>query len=183
MPRTKPGRTHRDGGTLREPRHCSLAAWPGLWCFLGLFVAPSALAAPTPKGTAIVNVATISADGSTGPLQSMPATVTVRIPTHATLELLEYAPRSPAARPESVVQGAWQPNPLARAAAQPLPLPRLAGSNAPVDLSQPLPLLATSYFHQGDPVSTSIPAPSLPRSAALALDGAAQPAGGFTSYR
>src|SRR5947209_2829332 len=61
MPRTTPGRTHRDGGTLREPRHCSLAA-------------------------------------------------------------------------------------------QPLPLPRLAGSNAPVDLSQPLPLLATSYFHQGDPV-------------------------------
>ena len=54
MRRTKPGRTHRDGGTLREPRHCSLAAWPGLWCFLGLLVAPSALAAPTPKGTAIV---------------------------------------------------------------------------------------------------------------------------------
>jgi len=152
MPRNEPGRTRCDGGTLREPRQRSHPARPGLWLVLGMIFAGPLLAAPTPRGTAIVNVASISADGSTGALSSAPAVVTVRIPTRATLELLENAPRSSSAKPEAVVQGSYQSSPEAGAPMRPLALPRLAGASAAMDLAQPVPLLPTNFYHQGDPV-------------------------------
>src|SRR5882762_3871558 len=152
MPLLEPGRTPCDGGTLREPRRRSLTARPGLWLVLGVVFAGPLVAAPAPRGTAIVNVASISADGTTGALSSGPAVVTVRIPTRASLELLQDAPRSPSAKPEAVVQGSFQSSPEAGAPLRPLALPRLAGANAAMDLSQPVPLLPTSYYHQGDPV-------------------------------
>ena len=106
------------------------------------------------QGDSIVNIASVTAVGTTnaGPTDSNPATVAVRIPTKAVLDLLEYAPRSTAATAESVVQGAFRAGPEVTADLQPLPPPRLTGAAGALDLAHSLPLLATGYYHQGDPV-------------------------------
>jgi hypothetical protein len=106
------------------------------------------------QGDAIVNVASVDAQGvqSGGPIQSNPTTVSVRIPTPALLDLMEYAPRAPNATQESTMQGAYRNGPSPTAALVPLPLPRPIGAGGPLDLTRPLPVLATSYYHQGDPV-------------------------------
>lgn len=133
---------------LRVRRGRGVRASSCLGAVLLLLFAPAVTAGQATQGDAIVNVATVISDGAVSATSSGPATVTVRIPSLAKIELLQYAP---GAHAELVVQGAYQPtqDPVAFAL---LPLPRLTGAAAPLDLSQPLPLAVTRQYHQGDPV-------------------------------
>ncbi len=119
-----------------------------------LCMATPALADVAGQADSIVNIASVTAQGATnaGPTDSNPATVTVRIPTKAVLELMEFAPRSSAATRESVLPGAYRPSADPTAALVALPSPRLAGAAGSLDLTSSQPLLATGYYHQGDPV-------------------------------
>ena len=144
-------RGDRDGGLQRKPvRHRATAA-ALVFVALVLALARPAAAATARQGDAIVNVATARSQ-TDPPIDSAPATVRVRIASAGTLTLLQYAPRSPSAAPEATAQGAYQNGPAPTGTLQPLPAPRLAGASAPLDLSQNLPLLQTSSYHQGDPV-------------------------------
>ena len=135
---------------LRISSGCGARAAPCLGAAVALLLAsaPAVAAERAVQGDAIVNVASVSADSLAGVINSGPATVTVRIPTPAKIELLQYAP---GAHLEAVLQGSYQPDPATGAFA-PLPLPRLSGAAAPLDLSRPLPLAPASQVHQGDPV-------------------------------
>ena len=133
----------------------SLAGWAPLGALLvALFLAGPAAADVAGQGDSIVNIASVTGMGATntGPTDSNPAIVSVRIPTAAVLVLMEYAPRSTAATPESVLQGAYRPSADPAASLLPLPSPRLTGAGGPLDLTHSLPLLATGTYHQGDPV-------------------------------
>ena len=106
------------------------------------------------QGDTIVNIATVTAQGTTngGPTDSNPATVSVRIPTKGVLELMGFAPRSTSATQESVSPGAYRPGADPTTPLVALPAPRLTGAAGPLDLSHSQPLLDTGYYHQGDPV-------------------------------
>ena len=109
-----------------------------------------AAGAKAAQGQSIVNTATITSSEEPVPVTSGEAIVRVRIPTPATIELLQYAPTVATAQHEAVAQGAYQ------AGADPatlvaLPLPRPTGG-APIDLSRPIPVVGTGRYHQGDPV-------------------------------
>jgi uncharacterized repeat protein (TIGR01451 family) len=109
-----------------------------------------ASAASGAQGDQIQNIASVSASGF-APVASNPAVVTLRIPTPATIELLQYAPAAPGAQGEAVVQGAFATGAAPGAPFSPLPPPTPVGSSA---LAVPgnLPLVTTQLFHQGDPV-------------------------------
>src|SRR5260370_42609257 len=133
----------------RFARRAPFGALLAFFCLAGPAAASVAV-----QGDAIVNVASVDAQGvsSGGPIPSNSTTVSVRIPTPAFLDLMEYAPRAANATQESTVQGAYRNGPSPTAALVLLPLPRPTGSSTPLDLTRPLPVLATSYYHQRDPV-------------------------------
>jgi uncharacterized repeat protein (TIGR01451 family) len=126
------------------------AACVTLVCALA-FAAP-ARAASGVQGDQILNVAAVGADGLPVAITSSPAAVTVRIPTPATIELLQYAPGSARARPEALVPGVFRSGAGVGALFTPLPLPKLTGAPAALALPASLPLLVSGQFHAGDPV-------------------------------
>ena len=162
MYRSRQYRAARDQGIAVRPAGPGLASRLGIskgcraWAapFLGgalallLSPAPAAGAPRAVQGDAIVNVATVTKDLLPLNFNSTPATVVVRIPSPAKIELLQYAP---GAGLEAVVQGAYQTGPTTGVFSA-LPLPRLTGAAGPLDLSQPLPLSPAGHYHQGDPV-------------------------------
>src|SRR5438105_14722259 len=123
MSYSAPCRGDRDGGLQRKPvRHGTVVPmWR--WIALVFLLPPAAAATSATQGDAVVNIATVRSQADP-PTDSAPVTVRVRIPTPATLLLLEYAPRSPAAAPESVAQCAYQNGPAPTGTPQPLPPPR-----------------------------------------------------------
>jgi uncharacterized repeat protein (TIGR01451 family) len=116
-------------------------------------LAPAAASPQSPvQGDRLVNVVRVSAGGAADAVESAPAAITVVIPVAGTIELLQYAPGLPGARPEPVVRGAFRTgagdaDPLA-----PQAPPRLSGADAALDLSAPLALAAVTQLHQGDPL-------------------------------
>ncbi|HEY2029802.1 MAG TPA: OmpA family protein [Myxococcales bacterium] len=119
--------------------------------FLAFFslAAPAFAVQKAAQGDAVQNIATVSAAGFDTVI-SAPATIKVRIPSPPKIELLVYAPRSPAETPEQVAGGAFAAG-AADAALKPLPIP-LPIAGGPLDLSAPLPLVGTRLYHQGDPI-------------------------------
>ncbi len=124
-------------------------------------LAPSALAqGATPvQGDQIANVATVTSSVDPAPNTSAAAVVTVRIPSTASIDILEYAPAAPAAVPTPVVQGAYRTGPNPADPFAPLALPQPAGAPAPLPLPGNLPLLVTGQVHQGDPVFVRVSDP------------------------
>lgn len=112
-----------------------------------LFPASDATAA---QGDRIVNTAFISQSGT--PAVSTSASVTVVIPTPATIEFLLYAPGAPGAQPVPVAPGAYRSGAAPTSPFVALPFPQTVGSLTPIDLNQPVPLVPASQVHQGDPL-------------------------------
>ena len=138
----------------------SARSLPSGWAALGgaLLVAALGFAGSAAAGTLkagpgqhIDNVAAVSSAEQPAPYSSPPATVQVRIPTPARIELLQLAPTAPGRKAESIVRGLYATGPNPTDPLAPLALPALAGGG-PLDLSTPLPLVVTARFHQGDAV-------------------------------
>lgn len=114
---------------------------------------PGALRAePVPQGHPVLNVATISADEFSAVAASAPATVRVRRPSPAQIELFQFAPAAPGGIREAVARsafrrGAGETDPLVD-----LPLPMVTGTTTPISLAEGVPLLHASQYHAGDPV-------------------------------
>ena len=122
-----------------------------------LFMFSPAFADHVPAGTAISNVAVATfTDGpSSGIITRNSNTVivsTIVMRTRSTIELLQYAPASPAAQMVSVAQSAYSANGTMAGPfvteAPPVPV----GSGAPLNLSNPISLATASQYHAGEPI-------------------------------
>jgi len=122
----------------------------------GSILAPVASLAQTPPGTEIPNtaLATYSAGTVTG-LTSASNTVTVVTMvarTPSVLEFLQYAPSAAGAEPVVVPAPAYSASGTDAGPFETLPPPEPPGGGEPLDLAQPVPLVAATVFHQGDPI-------------------------------
>jgi len=106
-------------------------------------------AAPLVQGDLIVN--TVSVASTANPVFTATATVAAIIPTPATIEFMQYAPGTPAAQLLPLVTGAFRSG-TATSPFAALPPPQSLGFPAPIDLSQPVPLVPATQIHQGDPL-------------------------------
>ena len=109
-----------------------------------------AQAATPPQWDQIVNIATVTSTAN--PVIRASATVTAIIPTPATIEFLVYAPSVPAAQLVPVALGAYRSGGTTTSPFVALPPPQPVGFPAPIDLSQPVPLVPATQIHQGEPI-------------------------------
>ena len=118
-----------------------------------------AFCAPSPahaqNGDHIINIATFNADGI-APVSSS-VSVTLLVPAQSLIEFMKYAPSSsgtPVTGSTLVeVAQTWYrtgSDPGAPYAAMPLPVP--LGSNTPIDLGSPIPLIVSNTYHAGETV-------------------------------
>jgi len=106
-------------------------------------------AAPLAHNDLIVNTTTVTSTAN--PVFRASATVTAIIPTPASIEFMQYAPGVPAAQLLPVVSGAYRSGTVSSPFVA-LPPPQSLGFPAPIDLSQPVPLVPAAQIHQGDPL-------------------------------
>jgi uncharacterized repeat protein (TIGR01451 family) len=119
-----------------------------------LFLSSSSLLAVQP-GTIIDNTATAAYTvGGTGVASSSNlvriTTATTRTPS--VLEFLQYAPAVPAAVPTMVSSTDYSTSGAGTGPFVPLPGPVQFGSNAPINLSVPVPLVPGTLYHSGEPL-------------------------------
>jgi uncharacterized repeat protein (TIGR01451 family) len=122
--------------------------------FLLLFFLAATASAAAP-GTVITNTAhaTYRVWGAVHTTDSPAATLTTEWPrTTAQIELLQYAPAVSGAEQVSVPLTAYEPDGAGGGTTQQIAAIFPAGGATPIDLSQPVPLVAASLFHQGEPV-------------------------------
>lgn len=129
-------------------------AWgPVCALILALFMlAGPALAVP--PGTIIDNTAQV-AYRSWGADLNAASTVSLTTEwrrTAARIELLQYAPAVGGAPLVSVAVTAYDEDGIAGGSSQQITALYPAGSPAPIDLVQPVPLIAASIYHQGEPI-------------------------------
>ena len=124
----------------------------GLLPVLALVAAmtPCARAASPAQGDRLVN--TVSVTSTPNPVFTASASVTVIIPTPATIEFLQYAPGVPTAQLVPVAPGAYRNGGTPTSPFVALPPPQPVGFPAPVDLNQPVPLVPATQIHQGEPL-------------------------------
>lgn len=116
-----------------------------LFCLLPLFPSSSLAAS---QGDKIVNSASLSSYNAL--LSNSSVTVTVVVRTPSTIEFLKFAPLSADAEP--VALGAYRTGSDPATSFSEMPAPVWPGSSTPIDLSQPLPLVAATLFHGGEPI-------------------------------
>jgi uncharacterized repeat protein (TIGR01451 family) len=129
-----------------RPGPCVLTA-----CAFLALAAASARAAPAVQGDRIVNVVSVRSTLLPDALTSAPATVTVRIATPATLELLRFAPPPAAASAEAVEPGLFRTGAADDAPWAALAQPRPTAAAA-LSLPGMVPLRPATALHQGDPI-------------------------------
>ncbi len=110
-----------------------------------------AMAAPV-QGDQIINRAQFTASGITPVPASVTVTITVPLRTPSNIEFLKYAPVDAAATPVNVALGAYRTGSDAAAPFVQLSPPMPAGSTTAIDLSNPVPLLRATLFHEGEPI-------------------------------
>jgi uncharacterized repeat protein (TIGR01451 family) len=136
-------------GVIRRVYHCVLMA------LVYVLVLPQPSAA-VPPGTRIDNTALATYQvGSTSNFTSTSntvETVTVVIRTPSELTFLSYAPASTDAQVIPVLETAYSSSGTASGPFNLLPPPIPSGSSTPLDISNPLPLVPTDIYHQGDPI-------------------------------
>jgi uncharacterized repeat protein (TIGR01451 family) len=115
-----------------------------------------ALAWCVPSGTVISNTAQATYNlGATVGIVSQSETVTtttVIVRTPSALELLQYAPTVPGAELVSVPVTECSTTGTASGPFLPLPPPVPCGSSTPIDISNPVPLVSTNVYHQGESI-------------------------------
>lgn len=146
------------GGPVAFPKKTKKSVFSAVIAVLAalsiLFSASSAGAAA--PGTVISNTASVSyIDGSTGGTvvrnSNTTSLTTEAYRTRAVLELLQYAPSSPAAEQVPVSLSAYSTGGSAgpfTTITAPVPV----GSSTPIDLSSPVPLAAAGLYHAGESV-------------------------------
>jgi len=128
---------------------------------LALLLLSKVALAVTPAGTVISNTAVATyADGPAAARisrNSNTVTVTsVAVRTPSTTEFFSYAPLLSGATVIRVAPGAYRPGSDPTSSFLPLAPPIPAGSATPIDLSQPVPLVATTLYHVGEPVFVQV---------------------------
>jgi uncharacterized repeat protein (TIGR01451 family) len=113
--------------------------------------------AVTPAGTVISNTATAryspGAAGSPVMVTSNTATVTTTVRrTPSVLEILQYAPTAPTAVPTVVSPTDYSTSGTSGGPFAALPPPVQFPSGTPINLGVPVPLVADSLYHAGEPV-------------------------------
>ena len=148
----------RRGAVRASAAACfSLAASAGFITILVLFLlilSSSSLWAVQP-GTFIDNTATAAYTvGGAGVASSsnLVRITTVATRTPSVLEFLQYAPTEPAASPATISATDYSTSASGAGPFAALPGPVRFPSNAPIDLSVPVPLLPGSLFHSGEPL-------------------------------
>lgn len=121
------------------------------------FVSSPALADHVSAGTVINNaaVATYIDGPSSGIITRNSNTVgvtTVVMRTRSSIELLQYAPASPAAQMVSVAQSAYSTSGTMAGPFVTEGPPVPAGSSSPINLNNPMPLASVSQYHAGEPI-------------------------------
>ncbi|MGD9007857.1 MAG: OmpA family protein [Desulfobacteraceae bacterium] len=129
-------------------------AWgPVCALILSLFVLVGPALA-VPPGTVIDNTAEV-AYRSWGIDISASSTVSLTTEwrrTPAQIELLQYAPTVGGAPMVSVAMTAYDEDGIAGGSSQQITALYPAGNTTPIDLAQPVPLIAASIYHQGEPI-------------------------------
>ena len=97
--------------------------------------------------TAVATTAQVDSDPDSN---TAAATITVRTP--GSIEMLRYAPAVGSADPVNVVPSAYSSNGSLSGPFTPLAPPTAPDGQPSINLSQPVPLLATDVYHQQDPV-------------------------------
>ncbi len=121
--------------------------------FLLLFLTATAHAVP--PGTVIDNTAqaSFSVWGTDTVVPSNPATLTTEwLRTPARVELLQYAPMVAGAQMLDVPNTEFDPDGASGGSAQQIASIYPAGSTTAIDLTQPVPLVDGSIYHQGEPL-------------------------------
>ena len=128
----------------------------GLACTLFVFLFVLATAAhAVPPGTIINNTAqaSFSVWGTDTVVASNPATLTTEwLRTPAQVELLQYAPTVAGAQMVDVPVTEFDPDGASGGSAQQIASIYPAGSTTAIDLTQPVPLVDGSIYHQGEPL-------------------------------
>jgi uncharacterized repeat protein (TIGR01451 family) len=115
-----------------------------------------ALAWSAPPGTVISNTAqatyTLGATAGIVSPSNTVETTTVIVRTPSALEFLQYAPTLPGAEMVSVPVTECSSTGTTAGPFVPLSPPIPCGSGTPIDIGNPVPLVATNVYHQGDPI-------------------------------
>lgn len=139
------------GARLRAfVKRISVQAPAGFAILLSLFLSGPAVTAATTQGDHIINSARLTF--ANNPPVAASVTVTVVSRTPAAIEFLKYAPNLSSASPMNIGRSAYRPGSGQGVPFTDLPSPVAVGSDTPIDLSQPLPLVSGALFHQGEPV-------------------------------
>lgn len=133
----------------------NLLRWAGVALVGVLFLTAPSPAFSLNQGDRIVNNVQLLSSGPS--LLSTSVTVTAVLPAPPKIELLTYAPQASGAEKVNVAPGAYRTGSDPGASIVSMPLPEPAGS-APIDLSNPVPLVPASLFHGGEPIFVRVTA-------------------------
>ena len=137
--------------TVRENNKRSYVK-AGFWLLLiNLLMLPT-ISQAVPAGTVINNTATATYSGGITNDSNTVTTTTVIVRTPSTIEFLQYAPASGAAENVPVAITQYSTSGTIAGPFVPLPAPTPAGSTTPIDLLSPVPLVAATRYHQGEPI-------------------------------
>jgi uncharacterized repeat protein (TIGR01451 family) len=135
-------------------RGASRAWGPACALIISVFVL-TATALAVPPGTIIDNTAEVAyrSWGTDSTATSNTASLTTEWRrTAARIELLQYAPTVAGAPLVQVAMTAYDEDGIAGGSTQQIAALYPAGSTTPIELSQPLPLIDASIYHQGEPI-------------------------------
>lgn len=125
-----------------------------LLAVLSLVLLPAFATAAPKNGDRITNTANITSSGVT--VSTSNNGILYRIPTTASIDFLQYAPKLPEAETVVLAGGAYRPGPDPSLPLQPLARPSVVGSATPIDLSNPVSLSPAKLFHQSDPIFVQV---------------------------
>lgn len=138
---------YRTQGRGRFLRLLALCAVTFLTCVIA-GTGTSAIAAPIANGASITNTVNVSYGGTTA--VSSICAITHILPTPATIEILQYAPKLNNAQSIPVAPGAYKAGSDSAPLFTSLTKPVVTGYALPLDLNPPLPLILAPQLHLGD---------------------------------
>ena len=109
---------------------------------------------PAFAATPFINSARLSSSGTV--IGASSVTAWLNAPTASAITFYQYAPEAPDAVPTMIPGTSSSTSGNTSGGTQPLNQIFAAGSSTPIDLGSPVPLLATSVYHQNEPVFVQV---------------------------